>query len=318
MKKIIPLALICLLLMSCNEQKTSESASAEDAQESAEADASTPKLSLAQWSLHRRYLENGVNPLSFPKDAAGMGFKGIELVSQLYGEKIEEQGFEAVVDSLDKEIKNAGVQCVLIMVDGEGDLADPNDEARNTAVENHKKWIDAAKSLGAHSIRVNAFGSNDPAVWKVTLEDGLTKLAAYGEPRNINVLVENHGWLSSDADLLMEVMDEIDRDNCGTLPDFGNWCVKRPDGARWGDCIEEYPDKYQGLAKMMERAKAVSAKSYDFDEQGNETTLDYGRMLDIVKAAGYEGYIGIEYEGGRLSEEEGIDATRELILKASN
>ena len=203
------------------------------------------------------------------------------------------------------------------MVDGEGDLADPDESKRNAAVDNHKKWVDAAAELGCHSIRVNTFGTNDPAEWKVTVADGLKKLSAYAASKNINVLVENHGWLSSDAPLVMEVINELALPNCGTLPDFGNWCVKRKDGAQWGECEEEYPDKYDGIERLMPAAKAVSAKSYDFDEAGNETKIDYVKMLQIVKDAGYTGYIGVEYEGSNLSEKDGIAATRDLLIAAA-
>jgi sugar phosphate isomerase/epimerase len=206
---------------------------------------------------------------------------------------------------------------VLIMVDNEGDLADPNEAVRDAAVENHKKWIDAAAKLGAHSIRVNTFGTNDPKIWKTAVVDGLKKLATYAATKNINVLCENHGWLSSDAEKLMQAITTVNMANCGTLPDFGNWCTKRKDAtAKWGECEEVYPDKYKGTALMMAAAKAVSAKSYDFDENGNETTIDYTKMLQIVKDAGYTGFVGVEYEGSRLDETAGIKATKELLLKA--
>ena len=210
----------------------------------------------------------------------------------------------------------SGMHNVLIMVDGEGDLADPDETKRNEAVENHKKWIDAAQKLGCHSIRVNTFGTNDQEVWKVTVVDGLKKLSEYAATKGINVLCEKHGWLSSDAPKLMEAIHLVNMSNCGTLPDFGNWCVKRDQGERWGECLEVYPDKYQGIEMMLPAAKAVSAKSYDFDENGNETTLDYPRILQLVKDSGYTNFIGVEYEGTRLSEREGILATKNLLLNS--
>jgi sugar phosphate isomerase/epimerase len=206
---------------------------------------------------------------------------------------------------------------VLIMVDGEGDLADPDEKARNKAVENHKKWVDAAQKLGCHSIRVNTFGTNDPEIWKVTVVDGLKKLSEYAATKNINVLCENHGWLSSDVPKLMAAIRTVNMPNCGTLPDFGNWCVKRKEGSQWGECEEVYPDKYEGIKMMLTAAKAVSAKSYDFDENGNETTLDYPRIIQLVKDSGYTNFIGVEYEGERLPEKEGILATKNLLLKSA-
>jgi hydroxypyruvate isomerase len=96
--------------------------------------------------------------------------------------------------------------------------------------------------------------------------------------------------------------------NCGTLPDFGNFCIQR-EGEK---CMLEY-DRYKGVAEMIGHAKAVSAKSYDFDAEGNETTIDYRRMMEIIRGSEYSGYIGIEYEGSRLSEMEGIAATQKLL-----
>ena len=276
------------------------------------------KLSLAQWSLHKTFNEDGVSPFKFAEMSKEMGFEGLEYVSQLYNVEIETLGFDVVIDSLKTLSVQNGMQNVLIMIDNEGDLADPDVVVRDAAVENHKKWIDAAAKMGAHAIRVNTFGTNDPEIWKTTVVDGLKKLATYAATKKINVLCENHGWLSSDPDKLMAAINDVNMDNCGTLPDFGNWCVKRTDvTAKWGDCEEIYPDKYKGTALMMPAAKAVSAKSYDFDTNGNETTIDFTRMLQIVKDAGYKGFVGVEYEGSRLDETAGTKATKDLLLKVA-
>ncbi|MFH6768664.1 sugar phosphate isomerase/epimerase family protein [Gaetbulibacter aquiaggeris] len=272
------------------------------------------KLSLAQWSLHNFVREEHGDPFQFASMAKEMGFEGLEYVSQLYTDKIELLGMDKVIDSLKTMSELSGMHNVLIMVDGEGDIANPDEAKRNEAVENHKKWVDAAQKLGCHSIRVNTFGTNDPEVWKETVVDGLKKLSEYAATKNVNILCENHGWLSSDAPKLMEAIHSVNMSNCGTLPDFGNWCVKRKEGAQWGECLEVYPDKYQGIEMMLTAAKAVSAKSYDFDENGNETTLDYPRILQLVKDSGYTNFIGVEYEGTRLSEREGILATKNLLL----
>lgn len=275
------------------------------------------KLSLAQWSIHKYVLEQKGDPFQFAAMAKDMGFEGLEYVSGLYTKEIEALGFDKTIDSLKTMSELSGMQNVLIMIDGEGDLADPDEKARNKAVENHKKWVDAAQKLGCHSIRVNTFGTNDPEIWKVTVVDGLKKLSEYAATKDINVLCENHGWLSSDVPKLMEAIRTVNMPNCGTLPDFGNWCVKRKEGSQWGECEEVYPDKYEGIKMMLTAAKAVSAKSYDFDENGNETTLDYPRIIQLVKDSGYTGFIGVEYEGERLPEKEGILATKNLLLKSA-
>ena len=276
------------------------------------------KLSLAQWSLHKYVLNEKKSPFHFASQAKEMGFEGLEYVSQLYAGEIEKLGFVAVIDSLKTISETEKMQNVLIMVDNEGDLADPDEAKRDVAVENHKRWVDAAAVLGCHSIRVNTFGTNAPEIWKNSVVDGLRKLSIYAASKNINVLCENHGWLSSDAEKLMKAIQDVNMDNCGTLPDFGNWCTKRTDpSAKWGDCEEVYPDKYRGIQLMMPKAKAVSAKSYDFDAEGNETTIDFIRMMQIVKDAGYTGFVGVEYEGSRLDDASGIKATRDLLLKAA-
>ncbi|MFH4968643.1 sugar phosphate isomerase/epimerase family protein [Gaetbulibacter sp. M240] len=275
------------------------------------------KLSLAEWSLHQKFQAEGGDPFQFAEIAKANGFEGLEYVSQLYSKQIETLGFDKVIDSLKTMSEKHGMQNVLIMVDGEGELASLDEAERDQAVENHKKWVDAAATLGCHAIRVNTFGTNDPEQWIPAVTDGLQKLATYAATKNIEVLCENHGWLSSDAPVLMKAITAVNMDNVGTLPDFGNWCIKRNQGERWGACEEVYPDKYEGIKMMLPKATAVSAKSYDFDENGNETTLDYPRIIKLVKDAGYTGFIGVEYEGTRLSELEGIKATKDLLLRSA-
>ena len=273
------------------------------------------KQSLAQWSLNKPIFAGELDPMDFAEKASELGFDGIEYVNQFYtplykNAEDPQAALQKVLDTLKERSEKYGVENVLIMVDGEGDLATSDEKERTQAVENHKKWVDAASFLGCHSIRVNLFGSDEPEVWKKNATAGLSELSKYAASKNINVLVENHGGLSSNAQLLTEVMKEVNMDNCGTLPDFGNFCVEREDGA----CVEEYP-KYQGVKELMKYAKAVSAKSYDFNEAGNETSLDYAKLLEIVHDAGYTGFIGVEYEGNRLPAEEGILATKELLIR---
>lgn len=284
-------------------------------------DAAKPffSLSLAQWSLHKAILETkSLSPLDFAKKAKALGFDAVEYVNQLYTAELEKQPLDKLVAGLKKRSRDEGVKNVLIMIDNEGELAALTKADRDDAIAKHAKWVDAAHEMGCHAIRVNLFGTGaeqDFDKWKETSVDGLGRLAEYAAKSNINVIVENHGGLSSDAGKLTDVIKTINLKNCGTLPDFGNFCVKREGGERWSaPCIEEY-DKYKGVKELMPFAHGVSAKSFDFDAGGNETTIDYSRMLKIVKEAGYKGHIGVEYEGSRLGEEEGIKATRDLLLK---
>ena len=281
------------------------------------------KLSLAQWSLNKPIIGGELDPMDFAEKANEMGFEGIEYVTGFYAAPIKnaeypEAKMKQVLDTLKARSEQYGVKNLLLMVDGEGDLAVNDSVERNKSVENHKKWIDAAQYLGCHSIRVNLFGSDKTEEWKNNSIDALRKLSEYAQPKGINILVENHGYLSSNADLLVEVMKEVNMENCGTLPDFGNFCLKREGGERWeAKCVEEFP-RYEGVEKLMSYAKAVSAKSYTFDETGNEDLIDYKKMLQIIKDAGYSGYIGVEFEGTDISAEKGIMATKDLLIKAGS
>jgi len=196
------------------------------------------------------------------------------------------------------------------MCDALGDLGNADADARQTAVENHHKWVDIAQFLGAHSIRVNAAGKGTAEEVATSAIDGLTKLGKYGASKNINIIVENHGGYSSDGKWLADVMTKVNMPNVGTLPDFGNFCIERnADG-----CAKEY-DRYQGMTDLMPFAKGVSAKSHIFNEEGNEINSDFLKIMKIVKASGFKGYVGIEYEGKELSEDEGIKVTKALLEK---
>lgn len=274
---------------------------------------SNPKISLAQWSLHRSFEKGLINPQDFASITKNdYGMDAVEYVAGFYADYATSEKFWGQMKTQSAE---AGVTNLLIMVDGEGLLGDPNDAERKKAVENHYKWIHAAKIMGCHSIRVNAFGEGDRETLQASLIDGLGKLSEYGAQGEISILIENHGLHTSDAAFIANIIKTIDNPYLGTLPDFGNWCLN----AEWGStqnnkCTQVY-DPLKGVSEFLPFAKGVSAKSYNFDEQGHETLLDYRKLLQTVKDAGYEGYIGIEYEGSELSEPEGIKATQALIEK---
>ena len=275
------------------------------------------QLSLAQWSINRMIRNEGLSPYEFAGLAKKWGFTGLEYVSQLYRDVIDSdtqaKAMDMFIEKNNQLTAEHGLTNLLIMIDGEGDMADTDASARTTAVDNHKKWVDAAAAMNCHSIRVNLFGAQNPDEWKEYAAESMASLATYASANKVNIIVENHGGFSSDASLLMEVINGVNMDNLGTLPDFGNFCVKRDSGQPWGgNCVEEY-DRYKGVKEMMPKAFGVSAKSYDFDADGNETSIDFKQMLSIVKASGYKGFIGVEYEGNQLSEEAGIVATRDLL-----
>ena len=259
------------------------------------------RISLAQWSLHRMLFDGSLDPGDFPKMTIEVfGLDAVEYVNSFYRTWATD---EAYFRRLRKTCDGLGVRSLLIMCDGEGDLGDADPARRRTAVENHRKWLEAAKILGCHSIRVNARSSGSYEEQRERAADGLAALGALAEPFDLDVLVENHGGLSSHGAWLAGVITTVARSNVGTLPDFGNFQLA--DGTWY--------DRYKGVIQLMPFAKAVSAKSHAFNEDGDETRTDFARMMQIVRDADYTGYVGIEYEGQGASEREGVLKTKFLL-----
>jgi len=261
------------------------------------------KISLAQWSLNNSIFDGDVDNLEFaPMAKEKFGIDAVEYVNQFFKDKASNSTY---LRRMKQAADDAGVKSLLIMCDGEGRLGDPDDLKRAQAVENHFKWLEAAKFLGCHSIRVNAASEGSWDEQMKLAADGLRRLTEEADQYNLNVIVENHGGLSSNGDWLTGVMDMVSHPHCGTLPDFGNFRVSE------GNMY----NRYEGVAELMRYAKAVSAKAHEFDDQGNEVHTDFHKIMRIVVGSGYHGYVGIEYEGSQLSEPEGIMATKELLLK---
>ncbi len=258
-------------------------------------------ISLAQWSYHRALQGGKLDNLDFVKVARrDHGLDAVEYVNQFFKDKARDAGY--LTEMLSRQ-DGEGVKALLIMIDDEGHLGDPDADRRKEAVTNHHQWVEAAVKLGCHSIRVNAHSEGSFEEQQKLAADGLRSLCEFADGHGINVIVENHGGLSSNGKWLAGVMELVGHPRCGTLPDFGNFQVSDN---------EEY-DRYQGVAELMPFAKGVSAKSHDFDEQGNETHTDYFRMMKIVLDAGYRGYVGVEYEGDSLAEPDGVAATKKLL-----
>lgn len=272
------------------------------------------RISLAQWSLNRRLFKREtphLDNLDFAKTARELGIDAIEYVNQFFKDKAQNKEY---LGEMQKRAADHNVTSVLIMVDGEGNLGEKDEAKRKKAVENHYQWVTAAKFLGCHSIRVNAQSNYDLSFDEQMklAADGLRKLTEFGAEHEINVIVENHGGLSSNGKWLAGVMKMVDHPRCGTLPDFGNFAIDRGKN--------EWYDRYEGVKELMPFAKAVSAKAYAFDEKkpfittdedsGKET--DYLKMMRIVLDAGYRGWVGIEAEGS-MDQIEGIKATKALL-----
>jgi L-ribulose-5-phosphate 3-epimerase len=260
-------------------------------------------ISLAQWSLHRELGKGTLAAIDFPVvTRTRYGLAGCEYVNSFYRGKENDQAY---LMDLRKRANDNGVTSVLIMIDGEGRLGDPNDAKRAKSIENHRRWIEMAQFLGCQTVRVNAGSSGSYEEQMKLAADGLARLTDLAKPYGLNVVVENHGGLSSNGEWLAGVMKRVDKPTCGTLPDFGNFHLG---GGKWYD-------RYKGVTELMPFAKAVSAKTHQFDADGNETKTDYAKMMQIVRDAGYTGFVGIEWEGGSPSEHEGILLTKRLLEK---
>ena len=258
-------------------------------------------ISLAEWSLHRTLGAGELDNLDFAHVAKNdYGVDAVEYVNTFFYERASDTGY---LSEMKARAEGEGVTSLLIMCDRVGRLGDPDEAARTAAVEGHYPWIEAAKFLGCHSIRVNAASGGTFEEQQLLAADGLRRLCEFGDQHGLNVIVENHGGLSSNGAWLAGVMELVEHPRAGTLPDFGNFRIRD----------DEWYDFYQGVEELMPYAKAVSAKSHDFDEEGNETELDYERLMRIVLDAGYRGYVGVEYEGDELSEPDGIRATKALL-----
>ena len=263
-------------------------------------------ISLAEWSLHKSIYSGKIDHLDFIEiSKKEFNIDAVEYVNSFFFDKAEDISY---LNRMNAIASDNGVRSLLIMCDNEGNLGDPDQKKRTEAIENHYKWVHAAKFLGCHSIRVNARGNGNyihPQELLKLVADSLSKLTEFSSKLDINVLVENHGGLSSNGLWLSELMQEVDSNNCGTLPDFGNFHLGN----------SEWYDRYKGMREIMPYAKAVSAKSHDFDNDGNEIHTNFYKMIDIMLSFGYNGYVGIEYEGSKLDEMEGILATKALLEK---
>lgn len=262
-------------------------------------------ISLAQWSLNGAFWSGTRDRLRFAEIAKrDFGIRNVEYVNQFY-----QEGFSPTVTAELKRVADGeGVRNVLIMCDHCGRLGDPDPSLQAAAVSAHEPWLEAAATLGCHAIRVNAF-SEASETYGTQLDrtaNGLRQVCERGETYGLNVIVEPHGGLSSNGAWLAALMDLVSHPRVGTLPDFGNF----------GDARQGWSyDRYQGTAQAMPYAKGVSAKTFGFDATGEENTMDFRRLLRIVRDAGFHGFIGAEWEGKAIDEPTGIRLTRDLLIQ---
>lgn len=321
MKKTFLILLSFSLLIACKND-TKEASVADDESTKEILPSLNIKYSLAQWSFHVPIQKGLMDPMDFAERSKALGFDMIEYVDQLYtldSTLTYQEGVMKLAMAWKEKNDEFEVAPGLIMIDRAGELADPDEEKRKEAIIMHKYWIDAAAAIGSPAIRVNLFGLTKVEAWHNACVASLKELGAYAAEKNILILPENHAQLSCDADLMVAVIKEVNMPSVGVLPDFGNFCVEREGGSRWGPapCVKEY-DRYEGIRKLMEVSRGfVSAKSQNFDENGDETKINYYKMMQILKDAKFSGYIGVEYENDDFEDpSEGIMATKNLVMKA--
>lgn len=272
-----------------------------------------PKLSLAQWSYHVDLKAGRMSNQDFIKAAAAMGFDGVEYVNQFFENKAKDYKF---LDSLNATAHKVGIKNLLIMIDNAGNIGASNENERNASIEKHKEWVDAAKYLGCSAIRINVHGNGDAETLKLNCIKGITELAKYARSKNIDILLENHGGMSNNGAWMVSLIESLKIENVYTLPDFDNWCWEREGGSYWsGKCIKSY-DRYQGVKELLPYARALSVKGFEFDKNGNETKIDYYKMMEIVRNSGYNGYLGIEYERENADPKTEILKLKTLAIKA--
>jgi sugar phosphate isomerase/epimerase len=273
---------------------------------------SEAKYSLAQWSFNRELFAGEMDTVDFIYAAGDMNFVGVEYVSQFFQDKVDD--FE-YLDSLNAAAKAAGIKNLMIQVDNIGNLGASDSELQSQAIATGKKWVDAASYLGCDMMRVNAHGDGSPEDVKAQSIEAIGILAEYAQQKGLQIIIENHGGISNDGAWLADLITKLADKNVAGLADFHNWCIERENGELWNaPCVKKY-DSYQGFAELITTAQAVSVKALEFDSNGNETSMDFEKFFQIMKAGSYDGYLGIEYEGSSLSSREGILKTKALAEK---
>jgi L-ribulose-5-phosphate 3-epimerase len=256
-------------------------------------------ISLAAWSLNRSFfVAQKWKLLDLPRIVrTEFDINGIELVNQFF-----ENPMMRYLRELKANAAKFGVTFVLIMVDGEGDMIAPDKNERMQAAIAHRKWVDIAHYLGCHAIRCNLGGSTRDTSWKTDKDmvsratESCGNLLEYAKGADLNVVLENHGGASSDADIMVSLMKAINHPNIGTLPDFGN--------------VNPGDDHADVLRKIAPYAKGISVKASWRPDGTHNPAWDLEKMIRICQEAGYHGFWGIEssFGAGRRKPAEGAPA----------
>ena len=218
--------------------------------------------------LEKDLSKEDIDKKNFAEKSKDLGFTGLEYVNQLYDDVMKSEDKSSSIKNFilknNQLASDNGMDNVLIMIDEEGDLAGEDEEKRLKSIDNHKLWIDTAAEMNCTSVRLNLYGSKDIETWKALSIESLTKLGEHAKGTGLNVIVENHGRITSNVPELMNVCKCVNMDNVGTLPDLGSFCMADEGyGSVFNGTCETVYDFYKGVEEMMPKAFAVSAKGGD-------------------------------------------------------
>ncbi|WP_116125021.1 serine hydrolase [Lewinella sp. IMCC34183] len=302
--RYFPLLSVLLLLACARTEPVAEAPRAEPA---------GPRYSLGQWSFHRPLFAGEMDNFEFVTTAGEMGFAGVELVNQFFRDEADNPDF---LDSLRRAAETADVELTMLLIDGAGNLGASDPDERDRAVAQHLQWVEATARLGIPAMRINAHGDGSPAEIMDAAESAIRRLARAANERGIQVLIENHGGISSNGEWLADLVARLRDVNVGTVADFDNWCYQRSDGSMYGgECSARY-DRYAGMMELMPYAGGVSVKAFNFDADGDEPDMNFDVLFDIIRGSGFDGFLGIEYEGDSLDPREGVEKTRALAERS--
>ena len=256
------------------------------------------KVSLQQYSFRSMLVGKSpeLSTLDYPKFAVeNFGINALEYFNGFFEDRSGDQKY---FNELRQRCDDLGVENQLMLCRNKRAIDDADSSIRAAAAKDYLPWLEASHTLGCHSIRVDCRSVGDADEVLKQAVDGLHRICDLAKPYGIDIIVENHGNHSSNGKWLASLMRQANRENLGTLPDFGNF--------------HEY-DRYKGVRETLPWARVVCAKIHEFTPEGQAANTDFLKMIRIIKDSGYEGYIAIEYEGEKPSPVEGVRLAQQLI-----
>lgn len=237
------------------------------------------RLGLAAYSL-RKFLDlkNPTMTLEqFIEKSAEWGFDGVELTEYFFKKPITPEYL--------MRLKNKAVRLGLDITGTPvgNTFTLPPGEARDKQVASVKQWIDVSAELGSPAIRIFAGGTpkgsdeTQARKWAVECIEACLEHAA---KRGVFLALENHGGVVATADGMLEFAKAIKHDWFGFNLDGGNFHGEDP---------------YAELERCAPYAVTCQVKA-ELSRKGKKEAADYARIIEILRKAGYRGYVTLEYE----------------------